>query len=64
LHEAADIAHSNLGWKTIAEQADRQGAADAVVRACRVNLVVWESYLDGIADGGDALDRGREPNYV
>lgn len=64
LHEAADIAHSDLGWKTIAEQAERQGATEAVVRACSVNLAVWENYLDGIADGGDALDRGREPNYV
>jgi len=64
LHEAADIAHSNLGWNTIAEQTERQGMADAAVNACRVNLLVWESYLDGIAVGGDALDRGEEPVYV
>ena len=64
LHEAADIAHSDLGWKTIADHAERQGAADAVVRACRINLRVWENYLNGIADGGDVLDRGREPAYI
>jgi hypothetical protein len=29
---------------------------DAVVEACRVNLLVWEQYLDGIATAGD-----REP---
>jgi hypothetical protein len=26
---------------------------DAVVEACRKNLVVWEHYLDGIAAAGD-----------
>ena len=64
LHEEADIAHSNLGWNTVAREAERAGAADQVVRACRINLLVWEHYLDGIADAGDALDRGREPLYV
>jgi hypothetical protein len=38
--------------------------ADAAVRACRVNLLVWENYLDGIASGGDALDRGKHPVYA
>jgi pyrroloquinoline quinone (PQQ) biosynthesis protein C len=64
LHEAADIVHSNLGWNTIAEQAGKLGMEDAAVRACRVNLLVWESYLDGIAAGGDALDHGRRPVYA
>lgn len=64
LHEEADIAHSNLGWATIAEQAQRLGVAEQVVHACRVNLLVWERYLNGIADGGDALDRGEAPEYV
>jgi pyrroloquinoline quinone (PQQ) biosynthesis protein C len=64
LHEEADIVHSNLGWNTVAREAERQGMADQVVRACRINLMVWERYLDGIAEGGDALDRGREPVYV
>lgn len=64
LHEEADIAHSNLGWNTVAEQAERLGVADQVVRACRLNLLVWEQYLNGIAAGGDALDRGEEPVYV
>ena len=64
LHEEADIVHSNLGWQTVAREADRLGIADQVVHACRINLMVWEQYLDGIAAGGDALDRGKEPLYV
>jgi pyrroloquinoline quinone (PQQ) biosynthesis protein C len=64
LHEEADIAHSNLGWQTVAREADRLGLADEVVHACRINLLVWEQYLDGICAGGDALDRGKEPAYV
>lgn len=64
LHEAADIAHSNLGWQTIAERAERLGMTDQVVHACRLNLLVWENYLNGIAAGGDALDRGETPLYV
>ena len=64
LHEAADIEHSNLGWQTIAEHASKLGMEDEVVAACRLNLLVWESYLDGIAAGGDALDRGVAPIYV
>jgi pyrroloquinoline quinone (PQQ) biosynthesis protein C len=64
LHEEADIEHSNLGWQTVARYADELGLADQVVKACRINLLVWERYLDGIAAGGDALDRGREPVYV
>jgi pyrroloquinoline quinone (PQQ) biosynthesis protein C len=64
LHEEADIVHSNLGWNTVANEAQRLGMEDAVVRACRINLLVWERYLDGIAAGGDALDRGDEPAYL
>jgi pyrroloquinoline quinone (PQQ) biosynthesis protein C len=64
LHEEADIEHSNLGWQTIADRAERLGVADQVVAACRLNLRVWESYLNGIAAGGDALDRGERPSYV
>ncbi len=64
LHEEADIAHSNLGWETIATHAEKLRVADHVIRACKLNLLVWEQYLDGIAAGGDALDRGKEPVYV
>ena len=53
LHEQADIEHSDLGWRTIAREAERQGMSDAVVEACRVNLLVWEQYLNGIAELGD-----------
>ncbi len=55
LHEAADLEHSNIGWNTIAQQADRLAMADRAVEACRLNLLVWEGYLNGIADGGDRL---------
>ena len=64
LHTEADIAHSNLGWQTVAEHAARLGMADQVVEACHVNLRVWSAYIDGIAAGGDALDRGDEPDWV
>jgi pyrroloquinoline quinone (PQQ) biosynthesis protein C len=63
LHTTADIAHSNLGWQTVAENAERYGLADQVVAACHVNLRVWTTYLDGIAAGGDALDRGAMPDW-
>jgi pyrroloquinoline quinone (PQQ) biosynthesis protein C len=64
LHEEADIVHSNLGWNTVAREAERLGMEDDVARACHINLLVWERYLDGIAAGGDALDRGGQPDYV
>ncbi len=53
LHTEADIAHSDLGWNAVGEHAARLAMEDAVVEACRVNLQVWERYLDGIADAGD-----------
>lgn len=59
LHTEADIEHSNLGWNTVAERAAEIGMEDAAVHACRVNLMIWELYQDGIADGGDALASGR-----
>jgi pyrroloquinoline quinone (PQQ) biosynthesis protein C len=61
LHEAADIEHSNLGWQAVAEHARKLHMEDAAVEACRINLMVWESYLDGIGAGGDMLDRGETP---
>jgi pyrroloquinoline quinone (PQQ) biosynthesis protein C len=57
LHEAADIEHSDMGWRTIAKYARELHMEDAVVEACRKNLLVWELYLNGIAAAGDALDR-------
>ncbi len=53
LHTTADIAHSDLGWNTVGEHAARLAMEDAVVEACRINLQVWERYLDGIAEAGD-----------
>ena len=58
LHEEADMEHSDIGWNAVAEHAGRLAMEDAVVEACRLNLMVWESYLDGIGAAGDALDRG------
>ena len=56
IHGEADIEHSDLGWNTVAKYAVELGMEDAVVEACRANLLVWEHYFDGIADGGDRLD--------
>ena len=56
LHEAADIEHSDMGWQAIARFSRELGMEDAVVEACRKNLLVWELYLNGIAAAGDKLD--------
>jgi len=57
LHEAADIEHSDMGWSAIARFARELKMEDAVVEACRRNLLGWERNLNGIAKAGDALDR-------
>jgi pyrroloquinoline quinone (PQQ) biosynthesis protein C len=57
LHEQADIEHSDMGWQTIAKFSRDLHMEDAVVEACRKNLLVWELYLNGIAAAGDELDR-------
>ena len=31
------------------------GMADAVVDACRINLLVWERYFNGIGEEGDRV---------
>jgi len=59
MHSEADVAHSNLGWETIARNAERMHMADEVVAACRINLAVWERYWNAIGDGGDAVQAGR-----
>lgn len=56
MHSEADIKHSNLGWNTVAKYAEDLGMEDAVVDACRVNLMVWTNYLNGIAEAGDRMD--------
>ena len=45
-----------MGWQAIARFAREHSMEDAVVEACRKNLAVWEMYLNGIAQAGDALD--------
>ncbi|MFM9970084.1 MAG: iron-containing redox enzyme family protein [Burkholderiales bacterium] len=57
LHEEADIVHSNMGWQAIERFARELHMEDAVVKACEINLSVWEMYLDGIASAGDKLAR-------
>lgn len=57
LHEQADIEHSDMGWQAVAKFAEQYGLEDAAVAACEVNLHVWEHYLNGIAEAGDALDK-------
>ena len=53
LHEAADIEHSDMGWQAVARFAAEFGMEDAAVKACEINLRVWELYLNGIAEAGD-----------
>jgi pyrroloquinoline-quinone synthase len=55
LHEKADIAHSNAGWRAVERFAKKLHMEDAVVAACQRNLEVWEMYLDGIGAAGDAF---------
>jgi pyrroloquinoline-quinone synthase len=55
MHTAADIEHSNLGWRTVAHFAEELKMEEAVVEACRINLYVWTMYFDGIYDGADAV---------
>jgi len=57
LHEEADIEHSDMGWQALARFSRDLCMEDAVVEACRKNLLVWELYLNGIAAAGDELDR-------
>jgi pyrroloquinoline quinone (PQQ) biosynthesis protein C len=54
IHEAADLEHSELGGQAVARFAEQYRMEEAVVEACRVNLMVWERYLDRIAEAGDA----------
>ena len=59
IHSEADVEHSNLGWQTVAKYAEDLNMADAVVEACRVNLLVWENYFNGIGDAAEALVAGK-----
>jgi pyrroloquinoline quinone (PQQ) biosynthesis protein C len=54
LHTKADIEHSNTGWRAVEKFARELRMEDAAVAACERNLHVWEHYLNGIADAGDA----------
>jgi pyrroloquinoline quinone (PQQ) biosynthesis protein C len=57
MHSEADIKHSDLGWKTVANQAAKLHMEDEVVDACEENLIVWDHYLNGIAEAGDVLSK-------
>ena len=54
VHSEADIDHSNLGWQTVAQYAEEMKMEDAIVEACRINLIVWENYFNGIGDAARA----------
>jgi len=60
LHTEADIEHSDTGWRAVEKFAHELRMEDAAVRACERNLHVWEHYLNGIADVGDALRPGKK----
>jgi pyrroloquinoline quinone (PQQ) biosynthesis protein C len=53
LHEQADIEHSDMGWQAVARFSAQYGMEDAAVKACEINLRVWELYLNGIAEAGN-----------
>jgi pyrroloquinoline quinone (PQQ) biosynthesis protein C len=55
VHEKADIEHSDLGWNAVARFAGELHMTGQVIEACRTNLIVWEHYLNGIAEAGDDL---------
>jgi len=55
LHEAADIEHSDAGWRAVERFAKDLHMEDAAVAACEKNLAVWEMYLNGIGEAGDRL---------
>jgi pyrroloquinoline quinone (PQQ) biosynthesis protein C len=57
LHTEADLEHSDMGWRAVEKFAKELHMEDAVVTACERNLYVWEHYLNGIADAGDAYGR-------
>jgi len=59
LHEAADIAHSNAGWRAVERFAKKLRMEEAVIADCERNLRVWELYLNGIGEAGDRLKNGR-----
>jgi pyrroloquinoline quinone (PQQ) biosynthesis protein C len=54
VHSEADIDHSNLGWQTVATYAEELNMVEAIVEACRINLIVWENYFNGIHDAAEA----------
>lgn len=61
VHSVADLEHSNLGWHAVARYAEELKMADAVVEACRTNLLVWEMYWNGILDAGRAQEKKTVP---
>jgi len=56
LHTEADVEHSELGWRNVAEYAAELNLEDEVIDALRRNLVVWERYFNGIAEYGDSME--------
>ena len=57
LHEEADVIHSNIGWRKLAEKGEALKMEDILVERARQCLAIRELYLNGIADAGDALEK-------
>ncbi len=59
IHEVADEIHSDLGWRHLGELAESTRSEERLLEVADQNLVAWEVYLNGIADDGDALLKGK-----
>ncbi len=57
IHTVADEIHSDLGWKNLAKYARQLKMEDRLLELADQNLRVWEIYMNGIGDGGDALNK-------
>ncbi len=57
IHNEADEKHSDLGWRNLAKFARELRMEDRLLEVADQNLRIWELYLNGIGDAGDALVR-------
>jgi pyrroloquinoline quinone (PQQ) biosynthesis protein C len=57
IHTVADEIHSDLGWKNLAKFARQLKMEDRLLELADQNLRIWEIYMNGIGDAGDALNK-------
>ena len=57
IHTVADEIHSDLGWQNLARYAKKLRMEDRLLDLADQNLRVWEIYMNGIGQAGDALNR-------